>query len=387
MPLALGFRRNLLVADLSLINDGPFCADSLYISASPCDQFAPISIVGNRLERQVAHPGRKIRADDCTKIIDSITQENLCGLRKGLFSAYRNASFDCWHFSKLIATKLTLTTLFCIDDATDEQTFSYHAEIIHNIKDSIYLDNILKNTKNRDLKIRIHKRHADIANFEIRRLYDDRRNINILLLAKEPIYYAEWMADLAISVSQTTAAALFWIIHALSCNMGLRTIVEKEADACLLWGGDLNINKLRNALVTKSIILEVMRLSPARNLILFEAKSGFILRDYNIKRGDRLIICPNTIFRGRKYFAEANEIRTDRKYDSGFSGLQYLASGGRIVFRLVLLNLMLLLLDLAAAFELELVDGPAECGPAPCFGNVRPDIKVRLNLRRSKLFG
>jgi len=70
----------------------------------------------------------------------------------------------------------------------------------------------------------------------------------------------------------------------------------------------------------------------------------------------------------------------------GLSGLHYLACGGRIVFRLVSLKLVLLLLDLAAAFELELVEGPDEFMAAPSFGNVRPDIKVRLNLRRSRLF-
>ena len=387
LPLALGFRRNLLVADLSLINEGPFCADSLYISPSPCDQFAPISLVENRIERQIALPRTQIRGDNYKNIINSIAQEILFSLRRELFSAHRNASFDCWRFSNLIATKLTFTTLFGTDAVADEQTFSYHAEIIRTIEDSIYLDVILKHYKNRDSKIKIHRRHANIVNFEIGKLYDNKRHINILPHTTEPTYYPEWIANLAISVSQTTSIVLFWIIHALSRNTGLREIVEKEADACLLCDGDLNINKLHTALVTKNLIIEIMRLAPARNLILFEAKSRFILRNNNINRGDRIIICPNAMFRSMKHFSKANEIRIDRKYDSNFFGLLYLANGGRIVFRLVLLNLMLLLLDLAAAFELEFVDGPAEFEPAPCFGNVRPDIKVRLNLRRSKLFG
>jgi cytochrome P450 len=172
----------------------------------------------------------------------------------------------------------------------------------------------------------------------------------------------------------------------LSRDRDLRSIVEKEADVCLSSDGDIDIRRIHRASITKGLVLEVMRLAPARSLIVFEANSGFSLRSYPIKHGDRIIICPHIIYRGSQHFPEANEMRIGRKYDKELSGLQYLACGGRIVFRLVFLNLVLLLLDLAAAFELELAQGPDEFRATPRFGAVRPDVKVRLNLRRSRLF-
>ncbi len=386
LPLALGFRRNFLVADLSLINEGPFSADSLYMSSSPDDPFAAIAINAETQERLITQPGKVIGADDCTKIIDYITKEALCSLRRSLFSAYRHASFDCWHFSKSIATKLTFVNLFGTDAIGDEQIFSHHAETIHSLRDPISLDIILKNVKDIRSKTQTYKDHVHIARTELLRSPFLSQSMGLLSHVPRSIASREWVVDLAISVSQTTAEALFWAIFALSRNESVRSIVEREADTCLSSDGDLDINRIYDRNSTKNLVLEIFRLAPARTFVIFETNVGFLLRDVVIKPGDKLIICPNIIFRRRNYFYKADEMQLDRKYDPGLAGLQYLACGGRIVFRLVLLNVVLLLLDLAAAFELELVDGPDEFRPTPGFGNVRPDIKVRLNLRRSRLF-
>lgn len=56
LPLALGFQRNLLVTDLSLINEGPLCAGNLYVPPSSSEFFAPIEIDKNSLNHQIAKP-------------------------------------------------------------------------------------------------------------------------------------------------------------------------------------------------------------------------------------------------------------------------------------------------------------------------------------------
>jgi hypothetical protein len=156
LPLGLGLRRNLLVADLSLINEGPFGADRLYIPFSPDDPSAPLAIVGDRQHRQTAGPRKGIDVKDRAKIIDHITKEVLSSLRRGIFSAYRHASFDCWRFSSSIAAKLTLVNLFSTDAVDAQAIFSHHAEIIHSLSDPIALDIILMNYNAMGQKTQTH---------------------------------------------------------------------------------------------------------------------------------------------------------------------------------------------------------------------------------------
>ena len=214
-------------------------------------------------------------------------------------------------------------------------------------------------------------------NEELPILFHEIRDVGLLYYIATQNSSTKRAVDLAISIYYLIANTIFWTIFAISKDVSLRLIVEREADACLLSDGDIDIANLHESHHTINLILEIMRLAPLRNLILFDSSERLVLRNRVVKPGNRLIICPNIIFRANKYFHKSDEIRIDRKYDPGLPALQYLACGGRIVFRLAQLNVVLFLLDLAAAFELELVDGPDEFRPTTNFGNVRPDIKVR----------
>ncbi|MFY9657375.1 MAG: hypothetical protein WAK01_12475 [Methylocystis sp.] len=386
LPLALGFQRNLLVTDLSLINEGPLCAGNLYVPPSSSEFFAPIEIDKNSLNHQIAKPKHGTSAEDCTEIINEITKEILISFRKNIFSAYRHASFDCWTFSKLIAAQSTFMALFGTNSVADELSFAHNAAIVQYLKDSISLDIILRRVTNMQLKEHGNNNSLSCVKSEIIKLYSHRQSTNLSLYVQPTASFVTDITNIAISIYNTTAEALFWAIFAVAKSKYVRSIIEKEADACLSLDGELNISRLHAAQATKCLTLEVIRLAPTRNIILFETKIGFKLGDNEIKAGDKLIISPHTIFRARRYFVDADEMRIGRKYNANLSGIQYLACGGKIVFRLVMLNIVLFLLDLAAAFELELVEGPSEFMAAPSFGNVRPDIKVRLNLRRSRLF-
>jgi hypothetical protein len=188
LPLALGFRRNLLLADLSLINEGPFCADRLYVPPSTPDFFAPVAIDETFLKLQTARPLIGMSGERFTKIIAGLTKEVLCGFRRDIFSAYRHASFDCWNFSNSVAAKLTFTSLFGKDCVADQQLFSHHAEIIHSLKDLISLELLLRRSKPMRLKMQSFKHSLHIAHSETRKAHRNTNEKSLFYYARDEIH-------------------------------------------------------------------------------------------------------------------------------------------------------------------------------------------------------
>ncbi len=111
-PLALGLHRVHLISDLALIKDGPFGCGTLSVSSFPSAVFAPITIHECREEQLIAQATMDKRPTACKRVINIIINDLLLDLRKSIFSAYHHASFDCWQFSSILATKLTFTAFF-----------------------------------------------------------------------------------------------------------------------------------------------------------------------------------------------------------------------------------------------------------------------------------
>ena len=202
----------------------------------------------------------------------------------------------------------------------------------------------------------------------------------------QPFRSFEEIFHLVLAVRQATAEAFFWVLFELARSKSIRTAIGEEADACLLSNGELDSNRLYIASYTRNLSLEVLRLAPINNMIVFTLQARSSLAEYKIRNGDKIIICPHVFFRSKRYFVDADTLIIGRNYDPILATLQHLSCGGSLVFHIVLLNLALLLLDLAAAFELELVEGPPEFTALPSFQAARPNVKVRFNLRRSRLF-
>src|SRR5208283_4159726 len=136
-PLALGFHRVHLISDLALIKDGPFGCGTLGVSNFPSAVFAPITICERREEQLTAQDTVAKKSITCKRVINNLIHTLLIDLRKSIFLAYQHASFDCWYFSSLLATKLTFTTLFGSDSRflVDQRAFANHAELIYSERD------------------------------------------------------------------------------------------------------------------------------------------------------------------------------------------------------------------------------------------------------------
>lgn len=333
----------------------------------------------------------KIEPGESLEIIEALADDLLADLRRAAFSALRHASFDAWRFSTILATKFTFTALFGVRSALiiDEELFAHHAQFVSVSRDLNSI-NIICNQKRqiRDRE-RSCKQSLQFIESAIQTAFTHMQSRSICgyaYSATHPSSPSEEIFQLAHAIQQATAEAFFWGIFMLSHDKTVSSAIEKEADACASPNGDINKNKLRLAHTAKDASLEILRLSPLHNMIIFLGQTDTNLSRLKFLPNDKILISPHVIFRSERYLQKASSVIIGRQYPRDLPALYHLSCGGGIVFQIVLLNLMLLLIDLTAAFELELVEGPPEFKVTPSFLGARPDLKLRLNYRRSRLF-
>ena len=215
------------------------------------------------------------RSTACKGVINKLIHDLLIDLRKSIFSAYHHASFDCWHFSSLLATKLTFTTLFGSESKrfVDQRAFANHAELIYSERDLIALDIICQRERERFKRENLCKRSLEEVGLTIQTAFKNRHAHSVCGFAygadSQTFRSFEEIFHLALAVRQATAEGLFWALFELARSKSIRTAIEEEADACLLSNGDLDCNRLCIASYTRNLSLEVLRLAPINNMILF----------------------------------------------------------------------------------------------------------------------
>ena len=358
--------------------DGPFGCGTLSVSNFPSAVFAPITICERRDKQLTAQDTMAKRSITCRRVINKLIHAMLIDFRKSIFLAYHHVSFESWYFSSTLATKLTFTALFGSDSKffVDQRAFANHAELIYSERGLIALDIICQRERERFKRENLCKRSLQEVGSTIQTEFKNRHAQSVCGFAYEAgsqtfRSFAE-IFHLVLAVRQATAEAFFWALFELARSKSIRTAIEEEADACLLLNGELDCSKLYIASYTRNLSLEVLRLAQINNIIVFTLRSRSNLAEYKIRKGDQIIVCPHAFFRSKRYFKNADTLIVGRNYDPSLATLQHLACGGGLAFHIVLLNLALLLLDLAAAFELELVEGPSEFAALPSFQAARP---------------
>ena len=219
------------------------------------------------------------RPTACKRVINKIINDLLLDLRKSIFSAYHHASFDCWQFSSILATKLTFTAFFGSESKflVNQQAFTNHAELIYSERDLIALDIICQREREQFKRENICKRSLQEVSSMIQKAFNNMQAQSVCGFAygagSQTFRSFEEIFHLVLATRQATAQALFWAIFEVARSKLLRTAIEEEADACLLSNGDLDCNKLNLASCTRSLSLEVLRLAPINNVIVFTFKS------------------------------------------------------------------------------------------------------------------
>jgi cytochrome P450 len=170
----------------------------------------------------------------------------------------------------------------------------------------------------------------------------------------------------------------------LATDKYLLSKIAQEADACLSFDGDIDQTKLKTAQISAALGKEVLRLFPSSWWFAREVKTAHVLDGYSLRPGDSLLISPWIFHRSPRYWKDPELFDLSRNY--GSKAYIPFGAGPRacIGMGLASLELQLITLDLAAAFELELAEAPPNLVPTALVTLKPPPIKLRLRIREEE---
>lgn len=179
----------------------------------------------------------------------------------------------------------------------------------------------------------------------------------------------------------TTGSAAAWALYHLAERPDLGAAIADEADEITDDTGEIDASRLARASLSLSFVKEVLRLYPSAHWFSREAKRDIELGGARIRRGDALLIVPWLYHRSGRYWRNAPVFDPDRS----FSGKAYLpfGAGPRACLGMgaALLELQLLVLEMAASFVPVRADrGPID-SPTSSVTLTPPEIRLRLHQR------
>lgn len=179
----------------------------------------------------------------------------------------------------------------------------------------------------------------------------------------------------------TTGSAAAWALHYLAERPDLGDAIADEAAEITDEAGEIDASRLARAGLSLAFVKEVLRLYPSAHWFSREAKRDIELGGERIKRGDALLIVPWLYHRSGRYWRNAPDFDPDRS----FSGKAYLpfGAGPRACLGMgaALLELQLLVLEMAASFVLVRASRDPVGRPTSSVTLTPPELRLCLRLR------
>lgn len=182
----------------------------------------------------------------------------------------------------------------------------------------------------------------------------------------------------------TTGSAAAWLLYHLATLPGLMDEIAQEADQITELNGEIAAEGLKRAPKSLALVREVLRLYPSTWWFTREVRRPIELGGRQLKPGTTLIVCPWQLHRSTQHWDEPNEFRMDRN----FTGRAYLPFGAGpracVGMGLAMLELQLLVLELAAAYQFDSASPHPAAWPKPSVTLVPPDMSIEIRLRNIK---
>lgn len=182
----------------------------------------------------------------------------------------------------------------------------------------------------------------------------------------------------------TTGSAAAWLLYHLATVPGLMDEIAQEADQITELNGEIAAEGLKRAPKSLALVREVLRLYPSTWWFTREVRRPIELGGRQLKPGTTLIVCPWQLHRSTQHWDEPNEFRMDRN----FTGRAYLPFGAGpracVGMGLAMLELQLLVLELAAAYQFDSASPHPAAWPKPSVTLVPPDMSIEIRLRNIK---
>ncbi len=392
VPLALGLNRVLLVNDAELLKPILKAREELIDKGRLVRKLEPIIGRSSLTLSGEAHELRRAPLHEALAkgTVEKLVPELLGEIRRAVFQLMRQSSFDAHIFGAGLALKLICTVLFGhqVLSEADEQAL---IEAVRLVEDDVSKEMFravpaMPWTKHRAHQKRLIAREVMSLIFN---KVEDRagessifKTLKRIGLSKEEI--RDEITTILLAGHHTTGSAIAWSLYYLAIDSNIRNRIAQEADACLSSDGDIDQSKLKTAQISASLGREVLRLFPSSWWFAREVKAAHDIDGYSLKPRDSLLISPWIFHRSARYWKDPDLLDLSRNY--GSKAYIPFGAGPRacVGMGLASLELQLITLDLAAAFELELAEAPPHLIPTARVTLSPPPIKLRLRIREEE---
>lgn len=179
----------------------------------------------------------------------------------------------------------------------------------------------------------------------------------------------------------TTGSAMAWLLYHMAVEPGLMDALAHEAMNACDANGEIRPGALKSAPLSLTVVREVLRLYPSIWWFSREVQQPMELAGHKLTRGTSLIICPWQIHRDPRHWPEPEQFRLDRSY----STRAYLPFGGGpracVGMGVAMLELQLLALEIAAAYQLSGVVAKPAPEPKASVTLIPPQISMQFRVR------
>ena len=392
VPLALGFNRVFLVNDAELLTPILKAPEELSDKGGLVRKLEPVARCSSLTLSGEAHELRRAPLYEALAraTVEGLVPELLGEIRRAAFQLMRQSSFDAHVFGAGLALKLINTVLFghrALSEA-DEQAL---VEAIRLVEDDLSKEMFrvvpaMPWTKHK------YRRNCLIAKDIMGIIFNNAGAMasesSMFGLLKRIGFSNQEIIDEIITIlpdlRRTMGSAIGFNLYYLATNNCIRTEITQEADACLSYDGDIAKYKLKTTHISASLGMEVLRLFPSSWWFAREVKMAHDIDGYSLKPRDSLLISPWIFHRSARYWKDPDLLDLSRDY--GSKAYIPFGAGPRacVAMGLATLQLQLITLDLAAAFELELAEAPPHLAPTALATLNPPPIKLKLRIREKK---
>ncbi len=331
---------------------------------------------------------RKLSSFLIERSSETLIPELLGEIRRAAFRLMRLSSFDAQVFSADLALKLLCTALFGrnVVSKQEERDLSKHIRELEN-----YVTYSLNKKSIASRLLSISK--SDILADKITSILNII-NDAALRVPNSPIYnYCtqynsrkyDVFAEIAIRVfvaHHELRAAIALIIYYMATNVKLKSDLAQEADACLSFDGDIDPSKLVSATVSLNYCYKVLRATPCSWKFSDRSDEAPYAEGYFLGSRTTVSVPSKQSVQSPRDWQNMDFLNVLKRYayKSLVSVVSDFGDDGRL--NLEVLELQLLMLDLSAAFELNMVECSPNISATSLVTLHPPSIKLRISFRR-----
>jgi cytochrome P450 len=392
ISLALGFNRVFLVNDAELLKATFKTSEELFDDRGLVRKLEPIvwrdAPTWNGEAPQLRRP--PLQEALARGMIEKLVPEMLGEIRRAAFQMLRQSSFDAHVFGANLASKLICAALFghqALNEA-DELALS---EAVQSVEDDLSKEMFralpaMPWIRHRARKHRL--RSSEVIGEIYKKVESEASEFSIFKeLRRSGLSHEEVRAEITamlLAGHHTMGSAIAWNMYFMAANKVLFSKIAQEADACLSLDGDIDQCKLKDAHISAALGKEILRLFPSSWWFAREVNIAHEVNGYSLRPKDSLLISPWLFHRSSRYWKDPERFDLTRNYGSKAYIPFGAGSRARIGLGLASLELQLITLDLAAAFELELAEVPPNFVPTTMLTLKPPPIKLRLHIREEE---